>query len=261
MLYSRLSVAIALSLLLHLLLLALLLLQRAPAQVKNTRKTAPLTIQIVHWPKPKAPAPANGSNKNTEAQPTSTTTTAATKLKTKHTTETAAGKKPPVATDQHTTKTVTAFTAPKTNKARKQNTQQNTQQNTEQTQPQPGTTETATLPPSLADRILATVATRQQQQATELSSAEVKALQQKTLPEKALAVTRSGPKPAYAAANVLEVMKDGSFIEKIGDYCYQAKDGADLRRDISSMKPVSCGDDANAALYQSIMDKVGSNRQ
>lgn len=257
MLYSRLSVAIALSLLLHLLLLALLLLQRAPAPVKNTRKTAPLTVQIVHWPKPKAPAPANGSNKNTEAQATSTTTTAATKLKTKHTTETAAGKKPPVATDQHTTKTAAAFTAPKTNKARKQN----TQQNTEQSQPQPATTETATLPPSLADRILATVATRQQQQATELSSAEVKALQQKTLPEKALAVTRSGPKPANAAANVLEVMKDGSFIEKIGDYCYLAKDGADLRRDIASMKPVSCGDDADAALYQSIMNKVGNYRR
>ncbi|MCT6698754.1 hypothetical protein N3Z11_04020 [Rheinheimera sp. 4Y26] len=254
--YSRLSVAIALSLLLHLLLLALLLLQPAPVPAKNTAKSAPLTVQIINRPKPKA-AVANSSKENIKAQATTTGTTAAENNKTNHSAAAAPIKKTAVPKNNNTTKTAaTAVTAPKAKIAR----QQNSQQKTEPAKLQPDTAEAATVTPGLADRILATVATQQQQRATELSSAEIQALQQKALPDKAISVTRSGPKPAYAAANVLEVMKDGSFIEKIGDYCYQAKDGADLRRDIASMKPVSCGDDADAALYQSIMDKVGNHK-
>lgn len=254
-LHSRLAVAIALSLLLHLLLLALLLLQRAPAPAKNNLKAAPLTVQIISWPKPKA-AVANSNKENIKAQATTTNTSAAKNNKTNHSAAAVAVKKPAEPKNNNTTKTAEAtFTAAKTKIARQQNKPQNSPKNTE-----PATAEATTLQPGLADRILATVASRQQQLATALSSAEIAALQQKTLPENAISVTRNGPKSAYAAANVLEVMRDGSFIEKIGDYCYQAKDGADLRRDIASMKPVSCGDDADAALYQSIMDKVGSNR-
>lgn len=253
MLYSRLSVAIALSLLLHLLLLALLLLQPVPAPAKTTVKAAPLTVQIINRPKPKTPAPATSSNKNKEPPATSSGTTAAENRKANHSAEAAPGKKPAIPKHHNTTKTAKAFTAPTLKTAQKQNTQQ--------AEPQPGTAEAAIGQPGLADRILATVATRQQQQATELSSAEIHALQQKTAPDKTSSVVRSGPKPSYAADNVLEVLNDGSFIEKIGDYCYQAKDGADLRRDISSMKPVSCGDDANEVLYHSIMDKVGKNRR
>jgi len=66
--------------------------------------------------------------------------------------------------------------------------------------------------------------------------------------------------PEHAAANVLMQLSDGSFIEKVGDYCYKAKPGADLRADISSMKPVRCGEDKNAAMYERIMSKVGQDR-
>lgn len=257
MLYSRLSVAIALSLSLHLLLLALLLLQPAPAPAKTTVKAAPLTVQIINRPKPKTPAqaptPATSNPKNTKAAASNSGTTTAANRKAKHKTEAAPGKNPAAPKHLNTTKTATAFTAPTLKTAQKQNTQQ--------AKPQPGTAEAATVKPGLADRILATVATRQQQQATELSSAEVQALQQKTVPDKASSLVRSGPKPSYAADNVLEVLNNGSFIEKIGDYCYQAKAGADIRRDIFSMKPVTCGDDANEVLYHSIMDKVGKNRR
>ena len=109
----------------------------------------------------------------------------------------------------------------------------------------PTTPTTASIEPGIANRILNRVAAQQQQQAGQLSSEEVQALWQKPTESKAINVSRDGPKPAYAADNVLEVMADGSFIEKVGDYCYQAKDGADLRRDIASMKPVPCGKDAN----------------
>lgn len=253
MLYSSWSVAIALSLLLHLLLLALLLLPPAPAPVKNTVKAAPLTVQIINWPQPNTSTRATTSKEDSKTLVTSSPM-AAEQLKANHSAEAAPISKPAVPKNDNIIKTATtALTTPKPNTAHKQSTQQ--------AKPQLSTAETAPVKPGLADRILATVTARQQQLATELSSAEVQALQQKTTPDKAISVVRSGPKPSYAADNVLAVLNDGSFVEKIGDYCYQAKAGADIRRDISSMKPVTCGDDANEALYHRIMDKVGKNRR
>ena len=66
--------------------------------------------------------------------------------------------------------------------------------------------------------------------------------------------------PAHVAGNVLDVQDDGSFIEKIGDYCYLANAGADLRADIFSMKPVSCGENKNDAMFERIMSEVGGGR-
>lgn len=63
--------------------------------------------------------------------------------------------------------------------------------------------------------------------------------------------------PAHVAGNVLDVQEDGSFIEKIGDYCYQAKAGADLRADIFSMKPVPCGENTDEAMFERMMSEVG----
>ncbi len=105
--------------------------------------------------------------------------------------------------------------------------------------------------PSLAERSLA-IATRY-----EVSAEMLKASQQRPALREQNA--RSGVKttPAHVADNVLEVLNDGSFIEKVGDYCYKAKAGADLRADIFSMAPVSCGQDKDAAMYERIMSEVG----
>ncbi|MBU2279660.1 MAG: hypothetical protein KKB45_12750 [Gammaproteobacteria bacterium] len=127
---------------------------------------------------------------------------------------------------------------------------------------EPVTTAVATdAQPSLAARSLAFVAKRQAQ----LSSDTIKSLQQR--PERREDAQNehsmqaiSKTTPAHVAANVQHVGRDGSFIEKVGDSCYQARDGADLRADIFSMKPVPCGEDKNAALYQRIMSKVGQDR-
>lgn len=108
--------------------------------------------------------------------------------------------------------------------------------------------------PSLAERSLA-IATRY-----EVSAEMLKASQQRPVLREQNA--RSGVKttPAHVADNVLEVLNDGSFIEKVGDYCYKAKAGADLQTDIFSMAPVSCGQDKDAAMYERIMSEVGRNR-
>ncbi len=111
---------------------------------------------------------------------------------------------------------------------------------------------------SLAERSLA-IATRRNH---DISSAALAAIQQR--PElRAPPVTTSKVQvtPEHAADNVLMVLSDGSFIEKVGDHCYQAKPGADLRSDIFSMKPVPCGEDKDAALYERIMSKVGQDRR
>jgi type IV secretory pathway VirB10-like protein len=127
---------------------------------------------------------------------------------------------------------------------------------------EPVTTAVATdAQPSLAARSLAFVAKRQAQ----LSSDTIKSLQQR--PERREDAQNehsmqaiSKTTPAHVAANVQHVRRDGSFIEKVGDSCYQARDGADLRADIFSMKPVPCGEDKNAALYERIMSKIGQDR-
>jgi len=110
---------------------------------------------------------------------------------------------------------------------------------------------------SLAERSLA-IATRRNH---DISSAALAASQQRPeLRDRPATTSKVQVTPEHAAANVLMVLNDGSFIEKVGDHCYQAKPGADLRSDIFSMKPVPCGEDKNAALYDRIMSKVGQDR-
>jgi hypothetical protein len=110
---------------------------------------------------------------------------------------------------------------------------------------------------SLAERSLA-IANRRH---ADVSSAALAASQQRPdLRDRPATTAKAQLKPEHAADNVLMVLKDGSFIEKIGDYCYHANQGANLRADISSMKPVPCGKDKNAAMYDRIMSKVGQDR-
>lgn len=244
------------SLLLHLLLLLALYQQDVPVPVLPAVKAAPLTVQIISRPQsPEKAAQVKAEPFTTEPEKTkslapltSLKTAAHTKLPEKKTkanqpqniTKTASAKRKKVVTTTTATKVATASSAT-ANTA-------------------PATVESTAEPASnqgLANRILNSVAAKQQQQAVQLSSAEIQALQQKPTERQDADVTRNGAKPAYAADNVLEVLADGSFIEKIGNYCYQAEAGADIRRDISSMKPVPCGKDANEALYNSIMDKIG----
>ncbi|RVU40274.1 hypothetical protein EOE67_06675 [Rheinheimera riviphila] len=110
---------------------------------------------------------------------------------------------------------------------------------------------------SLAERSLA-IATRRH---NDISNEALAASQQRPhLRDRPATTSKVQLKPEHAAANVLMQLSDGSFVEKVGDYCYQAKPGADLRADIFSMKPVPCGEDKNAALYNRIMRKVGQDR-
>lgn len=109
---------------------------------------------------------------------------------------------------------------------------------------------------SLAERSLA-LATRQQQEVSRetLEASQIRPEMRELSNNRSQKTT-----PAHVAANVLDVQDDGSFIEKIGDYCYQANAGADLRADIFSMKPVSCGENKNDAMFERIMSEVGGGR-
>ncbi len=234
-----------LSLLLHLLLLLALYQQDVAAPVLKPAKAVPLTVQIIAPPQQR-PKPETTAAKAPQ-QSAVTTRQAQEKAKPKL-------KQP--ATMVKTAKPQRKNAAPAKASTFATASSASTKPAAAGSTTEPAAT-TASIEPGIANRILNSVATKQQQQAGQLSSEEVQALWQKPTESKAINVSRYGPKPAYAADNVLEVMADGSFIEKVGDYCYQAKDGADLRRDIASMKPVPCGKDANEALYNSIMNNIG----
>lgn len=109
---------------------------------------------------------------------------------------------------------------------------------------------------SLAERSIALAARQQQQVSREtLEASQIRPEMRELSNKRSQKYT-----PAHVAANVLDVQDDGSFIEKIGDYCYQAKAGADLRADIFSMKPVACGENKNDAMFERIMSEVGGRR-
>ncbi len=78
--------------------------------------------------------------------------------------------------------------------------------------------------------------------------------------ERAARLTKSADMPA----DVLEVLADGTQRVKIGDNCALAAPGADLRKDIHSIKVVPCGENNRAAsrdaLFEQIMSKVGKQR-
>ncbi len=109
---------------------------------------------------------------------------------------------------------------------------------------------------SLAERSIALATRRQQEVSREtLEASQIRPEMRELAQHRKLKTT-----PAHVAGNVLDVQDDGSFIEKIGDYCYLAKAGADLRADIFSMKPVSCGENKNDAMFDRIMSEVGGGR-
>jgi len=121
-----------------------------------------------------------------------------------------------------------------------------------------GLTRPSSSSQSLAERSLA-IASRQQQQ-QQVSSATLQASQTRPEFRERSNQQRLKTTPAHVAENVLDVQEDGSFIEKVGDYCYQAKAGADLRADIFSMKPVPCGENSDEAMFERIMSEVGGGR-
>lgn len=116
------------------------------------------------------------------------------------------------------------------------------------------------LPPSdnrtLAERSLAAVAARQLQPDNNL----LQQIRQKPeLREPAAVKPHRLAKPGHVAADVIAVTADGSFIEKIGDGCVLAQNGADLRKDIFSVKAVPCGKDHNEAMFERIMGNIGQH--
>jgi len=120
---------------------------------------------------------------------------------------------------------------------------------------QPASNSTASM--SLTERSLAIASRRH----PDISSADLAASQQRLeLRDRPATTGMPSMVPAHAADNVIMVMRDGSFLEKVDDYCYLATPGANLRADIFSMKPVSCGEDKKAILFDRIMQKVGQDR-
>ena len=115
--------------------------------------------------------------------------------------------------------------------------------------------------------LLDTIATRTARR--ELSAAEIAAL---SAPATAPAtnnssirrpVNRPGSGPA---ADVLETLPDGSQLVRVGKACVLAAPGADLRKDIHSIKVVGCGAggrDERTVIdtqFEQVMSKVGQHR-
>lgn len=228
-----------LSLLAHLAIAALLLLQQPKAPVKQLT-AAPITVFAVSKPKPPAPAePVKAEPVKAEKlQPTApmqNKPTAAVALKT---TETIRQRKPANRPE------VTAAPALKV------------------------TTPESPAAPADFSTLLDSVAARTAQR--ELSAAELAAL---TTPKAevsvkpATTIRRPAVKPGTGpAADVLETLPDGSQLVKVGQGCVLATPGADLRKDIHSMKVVGCGaggrtgQDRIDAHFEQVMSQVGQHR-
>ena len=116
--------------------------------------------------------------------------------------------------------------------------------------------------------LLDSVATRAARR--ELSGAELAAL---TTPKTEAssttdaAIRRPAAKPGSGpATDVLETLPDGSQLVRVGKGCVLATPGADLRKDIHSMKVVGCGaggrteQDRIDAHFEQVMSKVGQHR-
>ncbi len=110
-----------------------------------------------------------------------------------------------------------------------------------------------------------------QQQAArrELSAAELAALsapRTETITP-SHAVRRPTLKPGSGpASDVLETLADGSQLVRVGKQCVLAAPGADLRKDIHSMKLVGCGAGGNSeqdkidAHFEQVMSGIGQHR-
>ncbi len=139
----------------------------------------------------------------------------------------------------------------------------------------PANNNTAPAPTSAApaDRPLdlsAVFSSVQQQSARrELSAAELAALsapKTETITP-SHAVRRPTLKPGSGpASDVLETLADGTQLVRVGKQCVLAAPGADLRKDIHSMKLVGCGAGGNSeqdkidAHFEQVMSKIGQHR-
>ena len=143
-----------------------------------------------------------------------------------------------------------------------------------QTSPAPAPTSAA---PTERPVDLSAVFSSVQQQAArrELSAAELSALsapKTETGPRTVTtapsgAVRRPAVKPGSGpAGDVLETLADGKQLVRVGKQCVLASPGADLRKDIHSMKLVACGAGGNSeqdkidAHFEQVMSKIGQHR-
>lgn len=113
--------------------------------------------------------------------------------------------------------------------------------------------------------ILSTAGARAAQR--ELSAAELAALSASRFaapPVTTRDIRRSGQKPGNSpASDVLEQRPDGSQLVKVGKGCVLAAPGADLRKDIHSMKVVSCGVTEQGRIeahFEQVMSGIGKHR-
>ena len=137
----------------------------------------------------------------------------------------------------------------------------------------PANSKTAPASAAPADRPLdlsAVFSNAQQQSARrELSAAELAALsapKTETITP-SHAVRRPTLKPGSGpASDVLETLADGTQLVRVGKQCVLAAPGADLRKDIHSMKLVGCGAGGNSeqdkidAHFEQVMSKIGQHR-
>lgn len=104
----------------------------------------------------------------------------------------------------------------------------------------------------------------------ELSAAEIAALtapRSEPANKSATSTRRPAVKPGSGpAADVLETLPDGSQLVRVGKGCVLATPGADLRKDIHSMKIVGCGaggrteQDRIDAHFDQVMSSIGQHR-
>lgn len=113
--------------------------------------------------------------------------------------------------------------------------------------------------------LLDTVATQAARR--ELTAAELAALTTPKVEAASTAIRRPAAKPGSGpAADVLETLPDGSQLVRVGKGCVLATPGADLRKDIHSMKVVGCGpggrseQDRIDAHFEQVMSQLGQHR-
>lgn len=129
----------------------------------------------------------------------------------------------------------------------------------------------AAAPPAERPLDLSAVFSSVQQQSArrELSAAELAALsapRTETITPSHV-VRRPTLKPGSGpASDVLETLADGTQLVRVGKQCVLAAPGADLRKDIHSMKLVGCGAGGNSeqdkidAHFEQVMSGVGQHR-
>ncbi len=223
-------------------LLAALVLQQQPTAAAKAPNPAPITVFAINRPKPPAAAePVKPDKLPPVAEPKPT------KPATPKTPKTTVASQPAKAAHPRntvSTEAVVTTTAPPA---------------TEMTQPVASTDISA---------LLDSVATRAAQR--ELSGAELAALTKPKTEARSTtdaAIRRPAAKPGSGpAADVLETLPDGSQLVRVGKGCVLATPGADLRKDIHSMKVVGCGaggrteQDRIDAHFEQVMSKVGQHR-